>query len=211
MKKINLLLLLMVVSVTTYAADQVIKLSKPNTARSGALMQALSERKSAREYVDKALTKADLSDLLWAANGINRPSEDKRTASSAMNRQDVDIYVALPAGIYFYNAKAHELNLITEGDYREAVAGGQGFVKDAPLSLVLVSDLSRLGDANNTQIQLLGALDTGIVSQNISLFCTVAHLATVPRITMDVTTLKSVLKLKETQLPLLNHPVGYIK
>ena len=110
-----------------------------------------------------------------------------------------------------YDAKAHQLNLVAEGDHRGAVAGGQAFVKSAPVSLLLVSDLSRLGDAKNTHTQLMGAVDAGIVSQNISIFCSAAKLATVPRASMDTAKLKSVLKLTDTQLPLMNHPVGYHK
>ena len=128
-----------------------------------------------------------------------------------MNRQDVDIYVVLPQGTYLYDAKGHKLNLISEGDYRSAVAGGQAFVNSAPLSLVLVSDLSKLGDVKNNRTQMTGAMDAGIVSQNISLFCSAARLATVPRATMDTTRLRSALKLKDGQIPMMNHPVGYFK
>ena len=174
-------------------------------------MKALSERQSTREYASKALSLADLSDLLWAANGINRPESRKRTAPSALNKQDVDVYVILPEGSYVYDAKNHQLNLVSEGDHRDAVAGGQTFVKAAPASLVLVSDVSLFGDAQKPQNQVVGAIDVGIVSQNISLFCANAKLATVPRGSMDATQLKKVLKLKDSQIPMLNHPVGYFK
>ena len=145
MRKVQVLLLCLLVSVAAFAAEKVIKLPKPNMNRSGSVMNALSERHSTREYASKALSNTDLSDLLWAANGINRSSEGKRTAPSAMNRQDIDIYVVLPQGTYLYDVKGHKLNLISEGDHRSAVAGGQAFVNNAPVSLVLVSDLSKLG------------------------------------------------------------------
>lgn len=211
MRKVQLLLLCLFISVATFAADKVIRLPKPNLNRNSEVMEAFANRHSTREYAAKALTLNDLSDLLWAANGINRPEEGKRTAPSAMNKQDVDVYVVLPEATYLYDAKAHQLNLVVEGDHRGAVAGGQAFVKSAPVSLLLVSDLSRLGDAKNTHTQLMGAVDTGIVSQNISIFCSAAKLATVPRASMDTAKLKSVLKLTDTQLPLMNHPVGYHK
>lgn len=211
MRKVQLLLLCLFISVATFAADKVIRLPKPNLNRNSEVMEAFANRHSTREYAAKALTLNDLSDLLWAANGINRPEEGKRTAPSAMNKQDVDVYVVLPEGTYLYDAKAHQLNLVAEGDHRGAVAGGQAFVKSAPVSLLLVSDLSRLGDAKNTHTQLMGAVDAGIVSQNISIFCSAAKLATVPRASMDTAKLKSVLKLPDTQLPLMNHPVGYHK
>lgn len=211
MRKVQLLLLCLFISVATFAADKVIRLPKPNLNRNSEVMEAFANRHSTREYAAKALTLTDLSDLLWAANGINRPEEGKRTAPSAMNKQDVDVYVVLPEATYLYDAKAHQLNLVAEGDHRGAVAGGQAFVKSAPVSLLLVSDLSRLGDAKNTHTQLMGAVDAGIVSQNISIFCSAAKLATVPRASMDTAKLKSVLKLTDTQLPLMNHPVGYHK
>lgn len=211
MRKVQLLLVCLVLSVAASAADKVVKLPKPNLNRAGAVMKALSERQSTREYASKALSLADLSDLLWAANGINRPESGKRTAPSALNKQDVDVYVILPEGSYLYDAKNHQLTLVAEGDHRDAVAGEQDFVKAAPLSLVLVSDVSLFGDAQKTQNQVVGALDVGIVSQNISLFCSVAKLATVPRGSMDAAQLKKVLKLKDAQIPMLNHPVGYFK
>ena len=211
MRKVQLLLVCLVLSVAASAADKVVKLPKPNLNRAGTVMKALSERQSTREYASKALSLADLSDLLWAANGINRPESGKRTAPSALNKQDVDVYVILPEGSYVYDAKNHQLNLVSEGDHRDVVAGGQTFVKAAPASLVLVSDVSLFGDAQKPQNQVVGAIDVGIVSQNISLFCANAKLATVPRGSMDATQLKKVLKLKDSQIPMLNHPVGYFK
>lgn len=211
MRRVQLLLVCLVLSAAAFAADKVIKLPQPNLKRTGTLMKALSERHSTREFASKALSMADLSDLLWAANGINRKDSGKRTAPSAMNKQDVDVYVVLPEGSYLYDAKTHQLNLIAEGDYRAAVAGAQAFVKSAPVSFVLISDLSRLGDAKNARTQLMGAMDVGIVSQNISIFCSAANLATVPRASMDNDQLKKVLKLKDTQIPMMNHPVGYFK
>ena len=204
MRKVQLLFVCLMLSAAAFAADKVVKLPKPNLNRTGTVMKALSERQSTREYASKALTLADLSDLLWAANGINRSDAGKRTAPSAMNKQDVDVYVILSEGSYLYDAKNHQLNLIAEGDYRGAVAGGQAFVKTAPVSLVLISDVSRFGDAQKIQNQLMGAMD-------ISIFCSAAKLATVPRASMDAAQLKKVLKLKDSQIPMMNHPVGYFK
>ena len=98
MRKVQLLLVCLVLSVAASAADKVVKLPKPNLNRAGTVMKALSERQSTREYASKALSLSDLSDLLWAANGINRP-DGKRTAPSALNKQDVDIYVILPKAV----------------------------------------------------------------------------------------------------------------
>ena len=105
MRKVQLLLACLVFSVAAFAADKVIKLPKPNLNRTGTVMKALSERHSTREFASKALNLSDLSDLLWAANGINRSDSGKRTAPSALNKQDVDVYVVLPEGSYLYDAK----------------------------------------------------------------------------------------------------------
>lgn len=212
MRKIQLLFVMsLMFSVSACAADAVIELPQPNMERAGStLMKSLSERHSTREFSPEELSLADLSDLLWAANGVNR-ADGKRTAPSALNKQDISVYVVMSKGCYLYDAQAHRLTLVTEGDHREAVAGAQAFVMDAPLSLVLVSDVSLFGDATNARNQLMGAVDAGVVSQNISLFCSFAGLATVPRASMDAEKLKAVLKLKEGQVPMMNHPVGYFK
>lgn len=169
-------------------------------------MQALEKRQSTREYADKALSLQDLSDLLWAANGINRPESGKRTAPSAMNKQEIDVYVCLPEGAYLYEAKTNSLKPVAKGDFRAAVGGGQAFVAKAPVCIVLVGNLDAFrGDAS------MPAMDAGIVSQNISIFCAGTGLVTVPRASMDQAKLKSALKLKDSQRLFMNHPVGYAK
>jgi SagB-type dehydrogenase family enzyme len=114
-------------------------------------------------------------------------------------------------GAYLYDAKEHALQPVAAGDYREAVAGGQDFVKAAPVSLVLVSDLSRLSKNINEGTKLMGAVDVGIVCQNINIACAGMGLATVPRASMNQETLKTVLKLTDNHLLLMNNPVGYPK
>jgi SagB-type dehydrogenase family enzyme len=194
-----------------YAQElQVIKLNAPDKSRGPATMKAFSDRHSDREFDAEALNLQDLSDLLWAANGINRP-DGKRTAPSAMNRQEIDVYVIRHDGAYLYDAQAHVLNPVAAGDFRAAVAGGQDFIKSAPLSLVAVINLKKLGDPASEQTRLMGAVDAGIVCQNINLFCAAAGLSTVPRASMDTDELRKILKLDDTQLPLMNNPVGYPK
>lgn len=189
--------------------QEIIKLDNPDLDRGLSVMKALSERKSTREYADKEIGLADMSDLLWAANGVNRPDLGKRTAPSALNSQDVDIYVCKKDGAYLYDAKENVMKRVSPEDLRPAVAGGQDFVKEAPVSLVLVSDISRFPGEDNEHKMLLGAMDVGIVSQNISLFCASAGLITVPRASMDTEALKKALNLTDTRIPLMNHPVGY--
>jgi SagB-type dehydrogenase family enzyme len=187
-----------------------IKLPTPDKTRGVSIMKAFNDRHSDRTYAPDKLSQQDLSDLLWAANGINRP-DGKRTAPSCRDFQEVVVYIILPEGAYLYDEKAHALTLLTEGDYRPAVAGGQDFVKAAPLCIVLSADLTRFGGTINEGTKLMASVDVGIVCQNINLACAGLGLATVPRATMDQATLKRVLKLKDTDLLLMNNPVGYPK
>lgn len=210
MKKILFILTALLFITVMKAQDlTAIKLNAPDKTRGAVVMKAFSDRHSDREFAKKELSKQDLSDLLWAANGINR-ADGKRTAPSALNKQDVDVYVIMKDGAYLYDAQAHALKPIAKGDHRAAVAAGQDFVKEAPLSLVLVSDLSRFGDISD-HTKLIAAMDAGIVSQNINLCCAGIGLSTVPRATMDQKALKEILKLSDNQLLLMNNPVGYPK
>ena len=188
---------------------KVIKLNAPDKTRGSAIMKALNDRQSAREFKVESLRAQDLSDLLWAANGINRP-DGKRTAPSCRNFQDVEIFVVLPEGAYYYDAKEHALNPVAAGDYRGAVASGQDFAKQAPVSIVLVADMTKYGNMSESS-KLMAAIDVGIVCQNINVACAGLGLATVPRGTMDQATLRTVLKLGDQHLLLINNPVGYPK
>ena len=213
MKRMRILFVLAVsIAYTGISAQelQVIKLNAPNKTRGSVVMKAFSDRHSDRVFDEKDLNLSDLSDLLWAANGINRP-DGKRTAPSAMNKQEIDVYVIRKDGAYLYDAKSHTLNPIAKGDHRGLVAGSQDFVNATPVSLVMVIDLEKLGNATSEQTRLMGAVDAGIVSQNINIFCAGVGLSTVPRATMDQTGLRKVLQLKDTQLPIMNNPIGYPK
>jgi len=190
-------------------AQKQIKLNAPNKSRGTTVMKALSERHSVRDFSSKELSLQDLSDLLWAANGINR-SDGKRTAPSAMNKQDVDIYIIMKSGAYLYDAKNQALKPVVSKDLRGDVAGGQDFVKAAPVSLVLVSDISRFGSMASKEMNtIMGAVDVGTVCQNINLFCAATGLITVPRASMEKEALKQSLKLTDNQILIMNNPVGY--
>ncbi len=194
---------------TVHAQDlKTIKLDAPDKTGGKPLMKVFNERKSDRAYASQKLKMSDLSNLLWATNGINR-TDGKRTAPTARNVQDVDVYVIMQEGAYLYDAKAHALTPVASGDHRAAVAGGQDFVKTAPVCIVLVSELSRFGGNITEQTKLMGAVDVGIVCQNLNIACAGLGLATVPRATMDKAALKNILKLTDTQLLLMNNPVGY--
>ena len=194
---------------TEISADSIITLTEPDKTLDVSLMQALSDRRSQREFSDKQLSLEELSTLLWAANGINR-EDGKRTAPSAVNSQDIDIYVCMANGAYLYNAKQNKLTRVTTEDLRPAVCGQQPM--EAPVFLVLVADLSRYPEdlaGKKEAVMGLANMDAGYVSQNICLYCAAAKLATVPRATMDKEALGKALNLKTTQIPILNSPVGY--
>jgi SagB-type dehydrogenase family enzyme len=198
-----------VLSLTLYAQDlQVIELNNPDKTRGTTVMKALNDRHSERAFDQQDLKPQDLADLLWAAIGVNRP-DGRRTAPTAMNKQEVDLYVVDKNGAYLYDAQQHALLPKAKGDFRSAVAGGQDFVKTAPISIVLVVNLEKLGDPNNERTKLMAAVDAGIVTQNVNIFCAATGLATVPRASMDHDELKKILKLGNTQLPIMNNPVGY--
>ena len=188
-----------------------IKLNAPSKARGTNIMEALANRQSIREYSNEKLNLQDLSDLLWAANGINRPDSNRRTAATARNNQDIDVYVIMKEGAYIHNAKANELNPVATGDFRELIADTQPFVLEAPIILLIVSDLSRFTGMDLETQKQLGALDAGIVSQNIMLFASACGFVTVPRAYMKKDELKKALKLSDTQVPMLNTPIGYPK
>ena len=95
-----------------------IQLPQPQTEIGKPLMQALKLRASSRSFDAKPLPKQELSNLIWAAAGINRPESGKRTAPSARNWQEIDVYIALAEGVYLYDAKTHSLNPVLAGDFR---------------------------------------------------------------------------------------------
>lgn len=193
----------------TLSAQDVISLNPPDMNRGITVMKALEVRASASEFNGTNISLQDLGDLLWAANGVNRPEKDKRTAPSAINAQDIDLYVCTREGIFKYDAFRHALENVATGDFRAEVAGRQEGFKEAPLFCILVSDTSRFSRGNGPQRERWAAMDAGIVSQNISIFCAANKMDTRPRATMNQEKLREVMKLKETQLLMLNHPVGY--
>jgi SagB-type dehydrogenase family enzyme len=199
----------MTVNMGIAQAVETISLNPADTTRGFPVMKALKARASATEFDTVMLRDQDLADLLWAANGINRPEIGKRTAPSAINAQDIDIYVCLKTGIYLYDAKKHSLALAAEGDHRPAVAGQQKFVARAPVICLLVSDISRFKHGADSLKLVWAAEDAGIVSQNIAIFCAAVGLKTRPRAIMDQEKLRSALKLKPTQHLMLNNPVSY--
>jgi SagB-type dehydrogenase family enzyme len=172
------------------------------------LMEALAARCSAREYTDRELPKQVLSDLLWAAFGVNRPASGKRTAPSARNWQEIDVYVATTAGLYRYLAKEHALELVLAEDVR-AATGNQSFAGVAPVNLVFVADYAKMGDAPERTKEMYAAADAGFISQNVYLYCASQGLGTVVRGSVDRDALSKKMGLPDDQRVVFAQTVGY--
>ncbi len=185
-----------------------IMLKAPDMTRGCNIMQAFGNRASVTDVDSRDLSIQDLSDLLWAAFGINRPESGKRTAPSAMNSQDIDIYVFLASGVYRYDAIENTLIPVVAGDHRSVIRG-RGF-NNAPVFLLLVSDISRFKHGDEALRVGWANMDGGIVSENIALFCAGVGMGTRPRAGMPVDELKELLWLTTDQRLILNHPVGYL-
>lgn len=190
------------------ANAQDIPLPAPSLTTEMTLGDALSQRHSSREFADTEISEQVLSQLLWAACGINRPESKKITAPSAINAQDIVVYVVRKDGAYRYEPQENILVNVCGKDLRKAVAGRQEAVANAPVCLVLVSDHKKFGDHKNGADRM-GFIDSGYVSENVALMCTALGLNTVPRMSMDSETLRKELKLDADADILLNHPVGY--
>ena len=186
-----------------------IPLPPPQTEGGKPLMQALKQRQTIREIKPDKLPAQALANLLWAGFGINRPGSGHRTAPSAMNSQEVDLYVALPEGLYVYEAKPHQLKPVLEKDLRPQVSG-QPFATNAPVVLIYVADLPRLAKSRPERREFYAAVDTGYISQNVYLCCASEGLATVV-FDLDRGPLAAAMKLGPEQKIILAQAVGYPK
>lgn len=188
-------------------APAISPLPPPITTGGLPLMQALAQRQSSREFDPAPLPDQMLSDLLWAAAGINRPALGGRTTTSAMNAQEVDVYLALPNGLYCYAAPTHTLDLVSATDVRR-VTGYQDFVDTAPLDLVFVANFARMKLVPAAQRASYAAVAAGAMAQNVYLFCASAGLATVIRAWLDRDALAHAMGLSNDQHVLLSQTVG---
>ena len=183
-----------------------VALPAPQTDGGKPLMQALKLRSTSRAFAKDPLPAQTLANLLWAAFGVNRPADGKRTAPSAHNWQEVDVYVLLPDGAYVYDARGNALKPVAKGDLR-ALGGVQDFVKEAPLTLVLVADGDKI-EAAGLDKQALAWADAAFVSENVYLFCASEGLATGVRAMIDRPALAKALKLRDGQIVALAQSVG---
>jgi SagB-type dehydrogenase family enzyme len=190
-------------------AEATVQLLKPQVDTQP-FLQLLNKRASTRTYTTQPLPMQTLSDILWAAFGISRTDSGKRTAPTANNKQEIDIYAVMEKGIYLYDAKANQLNLVAAGDHR-AAAGTQAYVKDVPLNLIYVADMSKSGGKTDDIKLLYAAAATGFISENVYLYCASVGLGTVIRAYVDRPPLAQILKLRPDQKIILAQTVGYPK
>ncbi|MDA3898695.1 MAG: SagB/ThcOx family dehydrogenase [Desulfobacteraceae bacterium] len=187
-----------------------VKLPPPQTDGGKPLMQALNDRASSREFSSEKLPMQVLSDLLWAACGINRADTGKRTAPSARNWQEIDVYIAAEEALYLYDAKQHQLLPVLKEDIRTDT-GKQGFVKTAPINLIYVADFSKISAEKMEDKIFYSAADTGFISQNVYLYCASFGLATVVRGYVDKPALEKIMGLRPDQKVILSQTIGYPK
>lgn len=208
---LSVLIFLLICPALLFAQDlKPIKLLAPQTNSGRPLMQVLKDRKSAREFSGRELPLQVLSNMLWAACGVNRPDSGKRTVPSAVNWQEVDVYVATAHGLYLYDARAHSLQPVLAQDIR-SLTGSQQFVQEVPVNLIYVADQARMGNVTPEEKVFYSAADTGFISQNVYLYCASEGLATVVRGLIDRPALEKAMRLRPDQKVILAQSVGYPK
>lgn len=206
----SLIVIISLVCIKGASAKEIeeIKLPAPQTQGGKPLMQALQERKSSRVFSNKKLSSQVISDMLWAACGINRQELGLKTAPSTMNMQEIDIYVSMVEGLYMYDAKENKLVLILGQDIR-AVTGKQDFVANAPVNFIYVANLAKMDKVSAQDTQFYAAVDTGFISQNVYLYCASTGLATVVRGLIDIPLLAATMRLRRDQKIILSQTIGY--
>jgi nitroreductase len=186
-----------------------VALPAPQTSGGKPLMQVLKERKSTREYSPEKLSPQVLSNLLWAGWGINR-EDGRRTAPSASNRQEIEVYAVMADGAYVYDAKGNALKPVASGDLRK-LTGTVPFVAEAALNLVYVADFSKLGNGDENNKNATANANAGLIAENVYLFCASEGLGAVVRGSVPRAELSKVLNLRPDQRITLAQTVGYIK
>jgi len=211
MKKISLVFIAALFTAFLQAQDlQPIKLLPPQLDKGKSLMQSLNDRHSTREFSDKELSLQELSNLLWAADGINRPDQKKRTAPSAMNTQDADVYVFLKDGVYLYDSFEMKLLPVVKGDKR-ALAGTQSFVAGAPVNFVIVSDYAKMGRTKDEDKASFAAGSAAFIGENVYLFCSAFDLNCVLRGSIDRETIAKEINLRPEQHAVYGITIGFPK
>lgn len=196
------------------------KLPTPSFRGGMPMNEVVAKRHSVRVFdPNREISDSTLGQLLWMAAGVNRPDAEpgrfgvpaNRSNPTALNWQEIRVFVFDNKGVWEYLPAAHALSLAKEGDHRALIAGtkefAQDFVLNAPVSIVFVADMSKLPEDDRTQAMAL--VDAGIACENLNLACVSEGIATVPRATMDTSAISKLLGLTPRQIPIMNNPIGY--
>jgi len=195
------------ISIFFFSSFDVIKLKAPDTSGGKPLMVAMKNRKSDREFQQKAVSEKHLSELLWAAYGVNRDN-GKRTVPSARALYPLQVYVVMVEGVYLYNPQKHVLEPVKAGDYRK-FCGTQDFVWKAPLNLIYIADYKKLTNMTDERRVVYAALDAAHCCQNVYLYCASEGLNVVERASVKDKELLKVLELEENYHFVISQTVGY--
>ncbi len=208
MKKVSLFLTVVLLG-TIACSAQDISLPAPEKTGGKTILETLWNRASGTEFSSRMLSDQDLSNLLFSAIGVNREN-GKLTSPTASNHQEIRVFVFTEKGVCEYLNESNVLHPVVSGDHRDIIAGRQGWVKTAPVVLLIVADGKKFG-GDDERSRLVMGVDAGIVSENVNMFCASMGWVTRPRMSMDTPAVKELLGLDDTQYPLLNNPVGYAK
>lgn len=184
------------------AMSQTINLPKVALSDTATLKYALETRQSTREFdTSKKLNRQEIANILWAGWGYNR--KDKRTAPSAIDRQEITLYICTLEGVFMYDAENNRLDVISDKNIMK-ICGTQPFVETAAANIIFVCDKSQ---SVNTE---MSAVCCGAISQNIALYCASQNIGNVVRGSFDGEKLRQQLKLTGDQVVMLAQSIGYL-
>jgi len=208
MNKLFLICTLILIFSNLIAQDTIITLPKPKLDETKSLVFALENRKSTREFLDSTISPQIISNLLWAANGINRQEDTMRTAPSVMNWQEVELVIVKSDGAYIYQPETNSLKLLNKNDVR-ADMGLHKFFSNASIVLIYVGNYEKMGSMDEEYKEYFSNIDAAFVSQNAYLYCASENLATVIIGTIDKVKIQEKLKLPDTYKVIMSQPIGY--
>lgn len=210
MKTVISSFLILICSYMTIFSQNKIQLPKPELDKGKSLMECLEKRQTTRTFTTEKLNNQKISNILWAANGLNRPAENRYTAPTAMNMQELSLYLAKDDGLYFYNPIDNSLEKLANEDIRKET-GTQVFVGKADFELIIVADITKMGKVQDpARYNFYAGRDAGYISQNIYLICASEGVGTVARGSFDNDKIVKLMKLDRNKFITLVHTIGYI-
>ena len=188
---------------------ETITLVQPTLTEGLTINQALWLRASSRDYSTEPLTLEELSGVMWAAAGINRPENNHLTAPSAMALYPIRVYAFTPEGVYRYDEQSHSLLRVVEGDHRE-LSAAQEFAYSAPLNLVYIADMSRYEGLNLTaaKAEFLAGQDAAGYAENVNLYAAGHNLKAITRGSLKSAEVLTLLGLEKGHTVVLAQTVG---